>query len=203
MEIKFNNADISQSPTRHGTGWFDIFTADKTVYKAGDIVKINFELIIELPEGYEAIIAPRSSTLERYGLLFPSIGIIDNEYRGKNDEIGARFYAVMDGYVPPNTAICQMKIVENMSEYIKFTYQTKDKFSDSDRGGFGSTDKGKSFEDKSLYTLYTQGHEDGYEKGYEEGYDIGFLNGIHHAVDNKITAEELKNKFKEKKSCLF
>ena len=41
---------------------------------------------MRLPQGYEAIIAPRSSTFKKYGILQAnSIGIIDNSYCGDDD----------------------------------------------------------------------------------------------------------------------
>ena len=51
-----------------------------------DIAKGSFVLVplgvaMELPKGYEAIIAPRSSTFKNYGLIQTnSIGIIDESY---------------------------------------------------------------------------------------------------------------------------
>lgn len=41
---------------------------------------------MQLPQGYEAILAPRSSTFKRYGLLQSnSIGVIDSTYNGDDD----------------------------------------------------------------------------------------------------------------------
>ena len=44
-------------------------TSDKITYKAGDTVFINFGFSMELPENYEAYIAPRSSTFKNFGLI--------------------------------------------------------------------------------------------------------------------------------------
>ena len=41
---------------------------------------------MKLPKGYEAIIAPRSSTFKNWGLIQTnSIGVIDSTYNGDND----------------------------------------------------------------------------------------------------------------------
>ena len=41
---------------------------------------------MQLPIGYEAIMAPRSSTFKRWGILQTnSIGVIDNSYCGDDD----------------------------------------------------------------------------------------------------------------------
>ena len=41
---------------------------------------------MKLPDGFEAIVAPRSSTFKKWGVLQTNrIGIIDNSYCGDND----------------------------------------------------------------------------------------------------------------------
>ena len=94
---------------------------------------------MKLPEGYEAHLAPRSSTFKKFGILQTnSVGVIDNSYSGPNDEW--KFPAFNPGPVDleihKGERICQFRIVERQPE-IEFV---EDDLSDqSDRGGFGST----------------------------------------------------------------
>lgn len=53
---------------------------------AGERAYISQGVSMKLPDGYEAIVAPRSSTFKRYGILQTNgIGVIDNSYCGNDD----------------------------------------------------------------------------------------------------------------------
>lgn len=49
----------------------------------GNFLKINTGIAIEMPEGIWAMLAPRSSLHKKGLMLYNSVGIIDNEYRGE------------------------------------------------------------------------------------------------------------------------
>lgn len=54
--------------------------------RQGDQKYINLGVAMKLPEGYEAIMAPRSSTFKNWGITQSnSIGVIDSSYCGDND----------------------------------------------------------------------------------------------------------------------
>ena len=101
---------------------------------------------MELPEGYEAIIAPRSSTFKNLGLFLTNgIGIIDNAYHGDNDiwQFPARCEeqrTMMNGkagtLVRKNDRICQFRLLENQP---RISFAEVDHLEGEDRGGFGST----------------------------------------------------------------
>jgi dUTP pyrophosphatase len=94
---------------------------------------------MKLPEGYEAQVAPRSSTFKNWGILQAnSLGIIDNSYSGTNDIWKFPAYATRDTLIDFNDRICQFRLVEKMPE-IEFV--EADKLDDNDRGGFGTTGK--------------------------------------------------------------
>lgn len=101
---------------------------------------------MQLPEGYEAIIAPRSSTFKRYHIICPnSIGIIDNSYNGDNDQWHFLVYALEDTLIPFDERICQFRIQENQhvgNVYVcNEMFDIVDKLENPDRGGIGSTNK--------------------------------------------------------------
>ena len=94
---------------------------------------------MELPEGYEALVAPRSSTFKNYGILLAnSLGIIDESYKGDNDEWKFLAYATRDTHVEKNDRICQFRIIEHQPK-IKLT--KVESLGNADRGGIGSTGK--------------------------------------------------------------
>ena len=48
--------------------WIDLYFYEDTLLKAGESAYISHGIAMKLPEGYEAIMAPRSSTFKRWGL---------------------------------------------------------------------------------------------------------------------------------------
>jgi dUTP pyrophosphatase len=100
---------------------------------------IKTGLFIELPEGYEAQIRPRSGLALKHGIsIMNTPGTIDSDYRG---EIGVILVNLSneDFIVNDGERICQMII--NKHEIIK--WEEVDVLEDSVRGagGFGHTGK--------------------------------------------------------------
>ena len=76
-----------------------------------DYTLINLGVCIEVPKGFEAILAPRSSTFKRYGLLQTnSIGVIDNSYSSDEDVWMFPAVATRAVTIPKGTRICQFRI---------------------------------------------------------------------------------------------
>lgn len=105
---------------------------------------------MKLPEGYEAVILPRSSTFKKYGIILSnSQGIIDNAYGGNNDEWKAAVIPLKDTTINKGTRIVQFKIQlsqkATMWQKLKWLFSSKIEFEyvedleSNDRGGFGST----------------------------------------------------------------
>lgn len=117
--------------------WIDLKVAEDIVLNEGEFKLLPLGVAIQLPEGYEAIVAPRSSTFKRYKCLMAnSIGIIDESYCGDNDEWCMPIYATKYAIIPKNTRICQFRIVPHQPD---FDIVTVESLGNSDRGGFGST----------------------------------------------------------------
>lgn len=96
-------------------------------------------LFMELPEGYEAQIRPRSGLAAKYGIsVLNAPGTIDADYRG---EVGVILINLsnQDFKIKNGERVAQMVIAK--CEQIK--WQTPSKLSETDRGtgGFGSTGK--------------------------------------------------------------
>lgn len=87
---------------------------------------------MQLPEGYEARTAPRSSTFKRWGILQAnSVGVIDNSYCGTNDEWKLPVYATRDTVLEKGDRICQFRIYEVQPP---ISFEECDTLSDTDRG---------------------------------------------------------------------
>ena len=107
--------------------------------KAGEFCLIPLGVAMELPEGYEAHVVPRSSTFKNYGIIQTnSCGIIDGTYCGDDDMWRMPVYAVRDTVIHVNDRICQFRIFENQP---KITFDEVESLGNKNRGGFGSTGK--------------------------------------------------------------
>lgn len=117
--------------------WVDLRAAEEVQLKAGELKLIPLGVAMELPKGYEALVAPRSSTAKKLGIMMAnSIGIIDESYKGDNDEWHFPAYAVEDTTIYKNERICQFRIIEHqpMIHLVEV-----DSLGNDDRGGIGST----------------------------------------------------------------
>lgn len=119
--------------------WIDLRSADNLAFPKGSHGIIHLGVAIELPEGYEAIIAPRSSTYKRWGLIQTNgIGVIDHTYCGDNDEWGMPVYATRDVCIMEGDRVCQFRIQKVQP---RFTIEEVRVLGNADRNGFGSTGK--------------------------------------------------------------
>lgn len=117
--------------------WIDLRSAVDVYMKKGEYGMIPLGVAMQLPEGYEAIVAPRSSTFKKYGvILVNSFGIIDESYCGDRDEWNFLAYATRETMIPKNERICQFRIVKHQPE-IEFV--EVEELGNPDRGGIGST----------------------------------------------------------------
>ena len=117
--------------------WIDLRAAETVEMKAGEFKMIPLGVAMELPKGYEALVVPRSSTFKRYGIILAnSIGIIDESYKGDDDEWNFLAYAMRDTEIKKNERICQFRIIGHQPE-IKI--EEVDALGNENRGGIGST----------------------------------------------------------------
>lgn len=122
--------------------WIDLRCAETTTLSAGEYALIPLGVAMELPKGYEAIVAPRSSTFKKYGMLLAnSIGIIDESYCGDNDEWRFLAYATRGVVIEKDERICQFRIIKHQPE---IQFEEVEELGNADRGGIGSTDAVKS-----------------------------------------------------------
>lgn len=120
----------------HGD-WIDLRSGIDIMLDKDEEAIIPLGIAIQLPEGYEAIIAPRSSTYKKWGIIQTnSIGIIDETYCGDNDEWCLPVRALRLTHIHKNDRICQFRIIEHQPILI---LEEVKMLNNPDRNGFGST----------------------------------------------------------------
>lgn len=197
-DVFFNCLKEENRPVIKKGGWFDIPLSHDLYFKAGEVVKIVFDLRVKMPIGYEAIIQPRSSTLEKTGLISSGFGVIEDSYCGEDDYIGYRFYATKDGLVSAGSRLVQMRFQKKMENC--FDHLVPDSFFTGveSRGGFGSTDTDADKQVTHINQLdWEPERETEYQQGFDEGYIDGYGEGFRAGYDRCI--EDLKMKFNEQK----
>lgn len=117
--------------------WIDLRCATDTFIKAGEYKAIPLGVAMELPKGYEALVVPRSSTFKKYGIIAAnSIGVIDESYKGDEDEWHFLCYATRSTFISKNERICQFRIIEHQPI---LRFEIVDTLDNPNRGGIGST----------------------------------------------------------------
>ena len=140
MEIKIKYFSDKIERLRYIDGksdWIDLRAAEEVTLKAGEFKLIPLGVAMQLPQGYEAHVVPRSSTFKNFGVLQTnSMGVIDETYCGDNDQWFFPAYAVRDTTIHVNDRICQFRI---MAHQPKADFAEMKTLGNTDRGGHGST----------------------------------------------------------------
>lgn len=131
-----------------GAVGFDLLARVGKVVKPKEIVLIPANNIIEVPDGFALILAPRSSMPSKTGLCFPhSIGLLDQDYCGEEDEVQIQVQNLTDQEVVIKRGD---RIAQGMFVKIeKADWEETDSMEhNKTRGGFGST--GESITEKAI-----------------------------------------------------
>ena len=138
LEIKIKYLrDIKPLEILSDGDWIDLRAAVDVVLEPGGYCCLPLGVAMELPKGYSAIIAPRSSTYAKWGIIQTnSIGVIDNSYCGDTDEWMLPILAFRKTTIHKNDRVCQFRLIpqDDPIELIKVST-----LGNKDRGGFGST----------------------------------------------------------------
>jgi dUTP pyrophosphatase len=140
MEIKVRyHSDITPISKNDNGDWIDLRAAEDVIMEGGDFKLISLGVSIQLPEGYEAYIIPRSSTFETWGIIQSDhFGLIDNSYCGDNDVWMFPALAIRNTIIHKNDRICQFRVQKKMEDIV---ITTVDKLENANRGGFGTSGK--------------------------------------------------------------
>lgn len=139
IKIKYRNDDTRRLTQEKWGDWIDLATDEDVTIPAGEYKLIDFGIVMEIPDGYEVHIIPRSSTYAKHGIIQAnSYGLIDNSYRGENDWWGFPAISLRDTFIPRGTRIAQFRFVKNM-DFEPLFFEPVDWPHKDNRGGFGST----------------------------------------------------------------
>ena len=140
MKIKIKYfTDIEKLQKISQGDWIDLRCAEDVELEQGEYKLLRLGVGMRLPKGYEAHVAPRSSTFKNFGIICAnSFGIIDNSYCGDEDEWKFPVIALRDTIIHKNDRICQFRIVKNMEPA---EIEEVEHLNEVSRGGIGSTGK--------------------------------------------------------------
>lgn len=153
MKIRIKYFEESTKLKKIAKGnWIDVYANKDVFVKVNERAMIPLGFALELPRGWEAHLAPRSSTFKTWGIIQTnSVGVVDDTYIGDNDQWHMPVYCLegkgtelIDGeeikgtWIRKGDKIAQFRIMEVMPE---IEFDEVESFGNSDRGGFGSTGK--------------------------------------------------------------
>lgn len=140
IKIKYFTDKIEKLTYIDGkSDWIDLRAAEDMDFKAGEWKLIPLGVAMQLPEGYEAHIVPRSSTYKNFGIIQTNHqGVVDCSYCGDNDQWFMPALAMRDTHISVNDRVCQFRIMKNQP---KIVFNEVNALTGKDRGGFGSTGK--------------------------------------------------------------
>ncbi len=143
MKIKL--FDQGCMPTKASTGdWYDLYAAEDIWVKPCQghepcVTNIPLGIAMQLPEGKYAMVAPRSSTPRKHGIMLAgSVGIIDNSYNGPEDQWMFPAISILEqgSIIRKGTRIAQFHLFD-VGDELSFE---EDSLEDNlNRGGFGTT----------------------------------------------------------------
>ena len=109
IRIKYHTDKIDKLQYIDGkSDWIDLRAAEDYTLKKGDFKLINLGVSVEIPKGYEMLIASRSSTFKNFGLIQTNaVGIVDESYCADSDVLMWPCLATRDTQIHVNDRLCQ------------------------------------------------------------------------------------------------
>jgi dUTP pyrophosphatase len=139
MQVKIINKSINPLPAYETAGSAGMDMRD-IVLKPFERKLIPTGIYIELPDGYEAQIRPRSGMAFKHGITLPNTpATIDSDYRGEI-KVAVINLSQEEFTIKNGDRIAQMVI----AKYEKVSWTAAEELSETKRGegGFGHTGKG-------------------------------------------------------------
>lgn len=139
IRVKYFVPDLAPLEKFSVGDWIDLRAGETVTLKKDEYYLIRLGVGMILPDGYEALVLPRSSTPDKFGIVVAnSMGVIDNSYSGDGDEWRFPAIAIRDTTIHKGDRIAQFRIVENQPSLI---FETVSHLKPKSRGGIGSTGK--------------------------------------------------------------
>lgn len=139
IKIKYFDKDLPKIEKINKGDWIDLRCAERVAMRQGEYKLLRLGVGMEIPEGYEALVVPRSSTPSKFGIILAnSIGVIDNSYNGDEDQWRFPAIAIRDTIIEKGDRICQFRIFKNQPP---IEFEEVEHLNEISRGGIGSTGK--------------------------------------------------------------
>lgn len=154
IKIKYHT-DVEKVEKIEKGDWIDLRAAEDVFVPLNSMKLVSLGVSMQLPEGYEAHLAPRSSTFKKWGVIqVNSVGVIDESYCGNDDVWKIPLFCLvpksektfesseggvhkMQGtLIKKGDRICQFRIMKKQEEVV---FKEVDDMENESRGGFGST----------------------------------------------------------------
>lgn len=162
MRIKYFEGATKLEKISKGN-WIDVYANKDIFVPLGERAMIPLGFALELPNGWEGHLAPRSSTFKTWGLIQTNhVGVVDDSYIGDNDQWHMPVYCLQSkdkgesieiiknswGQEIPNVIVVkgtwvkqgdkigQFRVMEVMPN---IEFEEVEEFGNKDRSGFGST----------------------------------------------------------------
>ena len=139
---KGDAVDLRASSVKYVDPWTgstrtkDLYTEGHFKYHPGQEFLIKLGFSAKLPTGYSALVVPRSSTYKNFQLIQTNnVGVIDNSYKGDNDEWCFPVKALGYGTISHNDRLCQFLL----QKIRPMKFNVVQSLGNESRGGFGST----------------------------------------------------------------
>lgn len=141
MNVRISRIDPSLPLPRYesqGAVGFDLITRQEITIAPGRIGFIPANVVVAVPKGYALLIIPRSSLSRRKSLVCPhSIGVIDQDYCGADDEVQVQ---VMNVGKEEVTVERGERIAQGILVRVEQAqWEEVEEHGVETRGGFGST----------------------------------------------------------------
>ena len=137
INIKYSDPNMPKLEMTERGDWVDVRAAKDYHLPANTHALIDLGFACKLPEGYEAHLAPRSSSFKKWGFIVTnSIGIIDNSYCGNDDIWKLSIYTTRETTINKYDRIAQFRIIRKQPYIVFFEVES---LGSPSRGGFGSS----------------------------------------------------------------
>lgn len=145
LDIRYIDETVKRLEVNPNGNWIDVYAAETVELKKGQHRLISLGFALKLPEGYEAILAARSSTFKWWKILIANaFGIIDTTYCGNNDIWKLSVYPTKWSFpwkknvIHKGDKIAQFRIVKSQPTIV---FNEVNDLGGEDRGGFGTSGK--------------------------------------------------------------
>lgn len=148
IKIKYHYPDMPKLQMTDKGDWCDLYTAEDIFLS--DMLEfklIDLGISMQLPEGYEANIVPRSSTYKNWNVIQTNhFGVVDESYNSNDDVWKFPLLFIMTNekllslfgrmVIPKHTRLCQFRINKKQP---KLNFIEVDNLDNEPRGGIGSS----------------------------------------------------------------